>query len=278
MDFYLFLDYTLSKNFPIDIFYFWCKSLVKNKKINYIHFESISSTSSWAKDNAAILDHQKITCITAQEQTAGRGQFSRKWHSPKGLNIYTTLFFCLPKESPFLQNISQVASISLCKTLKALDFFPQIKWPNDILLDEKKVAGILSETVQLQDHIGVVLGLGCNINMPKELTDKIDQKATSLMQINEKPYSIEELLQSFLEQFLEDLSILVLDGFESFHPYYNSLLAFKNQTIIIKDGIRSFQGLFKGISKNGKLILLLPSGEEVEIFSGEIPPGCLTSQ
>ncbi len=274
IDLLLLPDYTPSTNFLTDIFYLWCKSLVKNKKINYIHFESVPSTSTWAKENASILDPQKVTCITAQEQSAGRGQFSRKWFSPKGLNIYATLFFCLSKDFPFLQNIGQIASISTCKTLEVLGFSPQIKWPNDLLLDGKKVSGILSETIQLPDYIGIALGIGCNINMPKELTDQIDQKATSLMQISGKTWSLEEVLQAFLEQFLNDFSTLELEGFESFQSYYNSLLAFKDEPITIKDGSRSFQGICKGSTKTGKLILLLPSGKEVEIYSGEIPPGC----
>lgn len=276
MDFFLFSDYTSSTNFLTDIFYFWCKSLVKNKKINYIHFESIPSTNTWVKENAPVLDPQKVTCITAQEQTAGRGQFSRKWFSPKGLNIYATLFFCLAKDFSFLQNISQIASISFCKVLQTLGFSPQIKWPNDLLLEENKTAGILSETIQMPDCIGIALGIGCNVNMPKELTDKIDQKATSLMQISGKTWALDDILQLFLEQFLIDLSTLELEGFEGFQSYYNSLLAFKGNTITIKDGNRSFQGICKGASKTGKLILLLPSGKEIEIYSGEIPPGRLT--
>ena len=106
--------------------------------------------------------------------------------------------------------------------------------------------------------------------MPKELTDQIDQKATSLFQISGKLWSLEEIAHSFSEQVLKDLSLLELEGFESFQAYYNSILAFKNQSISIKSDRNSILGICKGSTKEGKLLMLLPSGQEIEIFSGEL--------
>src|SRR3989339_1701180 len=111
-----------------------------NKHINYIHFQSIDSTNTWAKNHASTLDPQKITCITAHEQTAGRGRFQKKWISPKGENLYCTFFFTVPIGSSFIPNLGQILSISACKLFTHLGFPAQIKWPNDLLISGKKIA------------------------------------------------------------------------------------------------------------------------------------------
>src|SRR5580700_2479453 len=177
------------------------------KSINYIHFDTIDSTNTWTKKNAATLDSNQLTCVTALEQTAGRGRFSRKWLSPKGQNIYATLYFCLPKECSYLINLGQILSLSSISVLQKKGFSPQIKWPNDILLEGKKVAGILCETIVLEDKLGAILGIGMNVNMSQELLDTIDQPATSLAQLSGQTWSLEQILEPILKQFLKDLDI-----------------------------------------------------------------------
>src|SRR5690348_7786351 len=116
------------------------------KKIHYIHFDTIDSTNTWAKQHASSLDPEVLTCITTQAQTAGRGRFSRKWISPKGKNICATLYFTVPQDYPHVANLAQLLSLSCVQVLKSRGFDPQIKWPNDILLEKKKVGGVLCET------------------------------------------------------------------------------------------------------------------------------------
>ena len=242
----------------------------KNKVFNFIHFESIPSTNTWAKENSSFLDAQKITCITTSEQTEGKGSRQKHWSSPKDMNLYATFYFCVPKTFSFFHNLGQLLSISCSKALEELNFKPLLKWPNDILLDEKKVAGILCELFDLKDRTGVALGLGMNINMPKELTDRISQPATSLAQVGIKPLSIEDVLSRILKQFAKDLDTLELEGFVAFHSYYNERLAFKGELLQRKVGEESVNGICQGVSKQGKLLLLLPSGSTAEILSGEV--------
>ena len=244
--------------------------MIKHKSVNYIHFASIPSTNVWAKENASILDLQKLTCITAEEQTAGRGTFSKKWISPKGLNIYATLYFTLPKSYLFLHNIGQLLSISCCKCLEKMGFTPEIKWPNDLLMNGKKFAGILCEATSSAEETGIALGLGLNVNMPIELIKKIDQPATSLLEISQKTWDIEEVLQKIVTTFLEDLDTLSIKGFATFSSYYNNHLAYKEQPIQIKDGTTSRKGICKGVSPEGSLLLVIPSGEQIKISSGKI--------
>ncbi len=242
----------------------------KFKNINYIHFNTVDSTNTWAKQNAQCLDPSKITCITADEQTAGRGRFFRKWISPKGQNIYATLYFCKPTPCMYVANLAQILSLSCCSVLQEKGFFPEIKWPNDLLLQEKKVAGILCETMQLDDLTAIILGFGINVNMSEELLNSIDQPATSLAQISGHNWNIEEVLKLILTQFTIDLELLELNGFSFFKERYEDLLAFRGQEISWNDGITTRKGLCHSITSDGRLNLLLANGEMLSLSSGEL--------
>ncbi len=282
------------------------------KNINYIHFDTIDSTNTWTKKNAANLDPNQLTCITALEQTAGRGRFFRKWLSPKGQNIYATLYFCLPIGCPYLINLGQILSLSCISVLipkimqklaakprqspgieslttqsrelslrfssqllhdlgyKKKGFCPQVKWPNDILLNHKKVAGILCETVPFEDRIGIVLGIGINVNMSQELLDLIDQPATSLAQLSGQTWTLEQILEPIAKQFLIDLDLLKKQGFGPFRDEYEALLAFKGESITCNDGIQTLKGICHSINCDGRLNLLLPDGTMATLNAGEL--------
>lgn len=240
------------------------------KSINYIHFDTIDSTNTWAKSNARNLDPEQFTCITALEQTAGHGRFMRKWLSPRGQNIYATLFFGIPKENSYLSNLGQVLAYSCALVLKEKGFPAQIKWPNDILIDGKKIAGILSEAVTLPSYIGMALGIGINVNMTEELLSTINQPATSLAQLSQTTWKLEQVLEPLLQQFLGDLEKLKKKGFSSFHTEFNKLLAHKGKEISCHDGTKVVKGICQAITKEGHLELLLASGKTVTMLAGEL--------
>lgn len=242
----------------------------RSKNIYYIHFDLIDSTNTWAKNNAEALDANHLTCITAQEQSAGRGRFSKKWLSPRGLNIYASLFFCISEYRPTICNLGQILSLSCAKVLASKGFTLKIKWPNDLLLDGKKVAGILTETVALEDRIGIILGIGINVNMTKELLSTLDQPATSLAQLSGHTWTLEQILEPLLQQFLQDLSLWEEQGFAPFYKSYEKLLAFKGQQITCQNGAKKTSGICKLIDENGNLHLKLPTGKTEIISSGEL--------
>ena len=240
------------------------------KNIYYIHFDTIDSTNTWTKKNASTLDRDQLTCVTALEQTAGRGRFFRKWISPKGQNIYATLYFCLPRSCPYFVNLGQILSLSCITVLNKKGFHPQIKWPNDILLGGKKVAGILCETISFEDRIGIALGIGINVNMQKDLLEAIDQPATSLAQLSGQTWTLEQILEPVLKQFIEDLETLESHGFEPFRPTYEDLLAFKGESITCHDGLKTIKGICHSINVDGRLNLLLPDGNMKTLSAGEL--------
>lgn len=240
------------------------------KNIYFIHFDTIDSTNTWTKKNASTLDPNELTCITALEQTAGRGRFGRKWVSPKGQNIYATLYFCLERSCPYICNLGQILSLSCITVLKKNGFQPQIKWPNDILLNSKKVAGILCETVSFEDRIGIVLGIGINTNMRQDLLDMVDQPATSLTQLSGQTWTLEQIIEPVLTQFIKDLEKLKSEGFAPFRETYEELLAYKGKTITCNDGPGTVKGICHSVNTEGRLNVLLPDGEMKTLSAGEI--------
>ncbi len=240
------------------------------KTICYIHFSTLDSTNNWAKANAHTFDPNQITCITALEQTAGRGRWLRKWVSPKGENLYASIYLCLARDFPYLSNLGQVLSFSCSKILKKRGFSPQIKWPNDILLSGKKVAGVLAEAIMFEDRIGIILGIGLNVNMSKELLQSINQPATSLAQLSDQNWAAQQILEALLKQFLKDLDTLQTKGFPPFVPAYEQLLAYKGQLITCHDGLEPIKGVCRSVSRDGRLNLQLSDGTVALISSSEI--------
>jgi len=240
------------------------------KTINYIHFDTIDSTNSWAKQNAETLDPRQITCITAKEQTAGRGRFNRRWISPRGQNIYASLYFCLSLDCPIVMHLGQLFSLSCAKILKEKGFSPQVKWPNDLLMKNKKIAGILTETISFTDRLGIILGIGININMSEPLLSTIDQPAISLAQLSEETWTMEQILNPLLDQFLKDLKLLQEKGFKPFRKTFEEFLAFKGKKISFYNGQKHCEGICKGIDDEGRLTILLPTQEKIALNAGEM--------
>jgi BirA family biotin operon repressor/biotin-[acetyl-CoA-carboxylase] ligase len=142
------------------------------------HFDSLPSTNDFAKKNLSLFPLQGYSVITAEEQTAGRGRFSRTWHSPKGCNLYVT--FVTFKQKVHLEEEVQHLARIVQQLLKEHGITATLKWPNDLLINNKKVAGILIETVPYQGQTALIIGLGLNLNMSQEQLASINQAATSL--------------------------------------------------------------------------------------------------
>jgi BirA family biotin operon repressor/biotin-[acetyl-CoA-carboxylase] ligase len=244
--------------------------MTKSKKIHYLHFDTLDSTNTWAKKNAETLDPDHLTCITALEQTAGRGRFNRKWISGRGQNVIATLFFTLPQEARILANLGQVLSLSCAAVLEKKGFSPKIKWPNDLLLSGKKVAGILCETASFKERLAIILGIGINVNLPEELLATIDQPATSLAQQSGKTWDLNQILEPLVTQFTIDLERLEKEGFAPFQAAYQTRLALHGETITCSNGSQKIRGICQSIDHEGRLILLLPDGQVAALTAGEL--------
>lgn len=239
-------------------------------KVDFIQLETVPSTNTWAKENASRFNPAHLTCITAQEQTAGRGRQDKKWVSPKNANLYVTLFFLISENAPYISNLGQIMALSCAELLLDLKVPVQIKWPNDLLIHKKKMGGVLTETFSYKNSVGVALGLGLNINMPETILESIDQPATSLHLILQKHIEPSSLLQPLLNLFISHLAKLQQEGFAPFQQRFLQLLAYKGETIAVHLPQKKIQGTLDTINPEGCLKLRLPSGEFMTLSAGEI--------
>lgn len=227
------------------------------------HFLTINSTNTWAKEHAALLPRDKITLITADEQTDGRGRFKRPWKSPKGQNIYATFCFFIEKSVTRVENIPQILAISTLQIVEKKGLHPKIKWPNDLLLNGKKFAGILCETCSVEDQLCVILGIGININMPQSTLKEIDQPATSLMVEQGTAFDVEGVLVEIERQFIENLGIFLKFGFDPFLDVFKKCLTDAEGRLRVRIGKEVLEGVFDSISPDGSLNIKLASGNVV---------------
>ena len=243
---------------------------MQHMEYTFISLDSVDSTNSYAKEHCRSYDPTKITCITAEEQTAGRGRLGRKWISPRGKNIYATLFFQLPATAMHLISLAQIMTFSLAKILLNEGLSPKIKWPNDVQLNGKKLSGVLCETSFHDKTVDLFLGIGLNVNMEAELLSHVGQPATSLMVETRKEWDRTLLLKKLLKQFAKDLESFKKGGFTPFHNQYENLLAYKGHTIHCFDGQKEWVGICHSITNDGQLNLYLPNKEILTLSSGDL--------
>lgn len=234
-------------------------------KIDYYHFSVIDSTNTWAKTNASFFRKDRVTIVTAGHQTAGRGRQGRHWYSPPGQNLYATYCLFFPKTRADLINIPQVVVTAAAKILDL-----QIKWPNDLMKNNKKLGGILGETTLVDDTICSINGLGINVNMPPEDLSAIDRPATSLKIIEGYDLDIERVSTELQDAICNDLKLFIEQGFAPILPDFKAHLVHQlgdSVSFHYNNGI--IEGSFHSINDDGTLNLILD--DTVQRFhSGEL--------
>ena len=234
------------------------------------HFQEIDSTNNFAKtlDGSA----PDGTVIVAENQTGGKGRLGRVWSSLKG-GLYFTLFLT-PKIDPMKSSkLTQVAAAALVKVLRDKNINAEIKWPNDIYLNGKKLTGILTEMKCEIDCINYILiGIGINVNIDSsEFNDEVKEKATSLFIEEGNKFNRTEILTSFLNIF-ENLYFDVIEN-DDFSDVVS--LCRKYSMLIDKqaywiNGKNKVKVTCLGLNDNGELVVKTENGEEKSILSGEI--------
>ncbi|MBM08598.1 MAG: biotin--[acetyl-CoA-carboxylase] ligase [Magnetovibrio sp.] len=239
---------------------------------NLIALESVTSTNDEAKLLArkGELKVPDGTLVWAREQTKGRGRFGRSWSSPTG-NLYTSLI--LRPDIPLFKmaELSFVAALAVYDALGSLGepgHQVHLKWPNDILLNEKKVAGILLETEGSDKNKKtdwVVLGMGMNVGGHP---DDTSYPATSL-RFEQWATTVEQVLEAYARSFLSWTNRWLDEGFEPIRKDWLWRCKGKGEQIEVQVGPKVFSGIFRDLDKNGSL--MLDSGDKVRhISAGDV--------
>ena len=239
--------------------------------LNVYGFDCIDSTNSFAR---SLLDKGIVdpTVILSNGQTDGRGRRGKSFYSPSDTGLYMTLMYCADRGSDFLRVTSKSAVALYRSILNVTGTEVGIKWVNDIYLNGKKVAGILSELVQLRsdpERNGVIVGIGINLSTSSFPPD-IKEVAGSLNLKTNKYELASEIIK-------ELYTLLILSSDNSYMEDYrkHSIILDKEITYERNGIIR--KGIASSINDNGALLVLLPDGTTDTLSSGEISVRTLKS-
>jgi BirA family transcriptional regulator, biotin operon repressor / biotin---[acetyl-CoA-carboxylase] ligase len=237
-----------------------------------IHLEEIDSTNNYAK-KIANDGCPHGTIVVSEKQTLGRGRVGREWKSFNNEGLWFTIVLRPNIEPENAQIVTLAASVAVVEgIIETQGIVCGIKWPNDIILDNCKLCGILTELSAEPGHVNyVVVGIGININQDySSFDDEIKNRATSLKIHTGKPVSRVRVLESILTRF-EDIYSIILQGntqeiINKWSRY--SVTLGKEVKIIFKD--IEYNGLAQSIASDGKLVVECNDGVVREISAGEI--------
>jgi BirA family transcriptional regulator, biotin operon repressor / biotin---[acetyl-CoA-carboxylase] ligase len=238
-----------------------------------IHYEeSVESTQKIAH-RLAYEDVPEGTVIIAEEQTTGRGRMDRKWHSPKYTGIWMSLILrpniALTK-APQLTLLTAVAIVQAIEEIT--DLTPEIKWPNDILLNGKKVTGILTELQAEADRIhSIIIGIGINVNQSNgDFPIELQKIATSLLIEKRETISRADLIKAIFTK-MEKLYLLFLDqGFLPIKLLWESYAVSIGKSITARTITHTIVGKALGITDEGVLKIEDESGVLHHVYSADI--------
>ena len=235
---------------------------LKRKNISLIHIETVGSTM---KDIKKYIGSNNI-CMIADEQTSGIGRRGNKWISPKG-NIYLSFLFefNLSIQNHFL--FTAVTANSICKFLNYyINENIYIKWPNDIKINESKIAGIMTEIIEHNNKKYVIIGMGINISNSPKIND---YKTCCLNEFNSE-IKYEEVLLSLIETFFLEYEMILKKEYNKIIYKFKNNMKYLGKTINILLPNGKKQNVFlKNLNFDGS-ILIEKDGKEENIFSARI--------
>jgi BirA family transcriptional regulator, biotin operon repressor / biotin---[acetyl-CoA-carboxylase] ligase len=237
----------------------------------FYHFFKTDSTNRVAME-LAFAGEEEGAVILAEEQTAGRGRVGRKWHSEQGAGIYVTLLLrprMSPVQAPLL---TMLAGLSLHSAILAqTGLNAELKWPNDILVQGKKLGGILTEMHAEPSQVRfVIVGIGLNVNQEK-FPSELSSIATSLRKESDKSFSRLELLVRLLREFETDYNRFLREGPSYVVGRFAEVSQFANgRRVRVDTGRDSYSGHTAGLSADGLLLVKKDSGETVTVVAGDV--------
>lgn len=235
---------------------------LNNNAIQLILLQVTESTHLFLKHTAAHSDW--VVCI-AEQQTKGQGRLTKSWYSPFGENIYFSLRIPFSGSATALAGFSLLLALTVSRVLETYleKECIQIKWPNDLIVDNKKLAGILVELIQ--DYI--IIGIGINVNM---VESPIEQPWISLKKITNHDYNRNTIIGALIQALTEDIPQFLNLGLT---PYLTSLYKrdyLMNKVITLQNQTISTTGTALGINPQGYLRLKLQNGQEQLFGAGEV--------
>lgn len=238
-------------------------------EFRFEHHDTVGSTNSLCFERAGT-GHPGNLWIRADEQTGGRGRRGREWSSPAG-NMFASLLLVDPHPKDRIGELPLVTAVALAEavdkaagTLQLVD----LKWPNDLLINNAKLSGILLEAETMSDgRLAVVLGIGvnCAAHPPLTLYDATDLRSLGYH------VTADRMFECLASEMSEALAIWQqADGFQTFRKAWLQRAAKLGEEITVRSGEHSVTGLFADLDSKGHLVLKLDDGTTKTIYAGDV--------
>jgi BirA family biotin operon repressor/biotin-[acetyl-CoA-carboxylase] ligase len=236
------------------------------------HFNNTDSTNTQAWQLAQAFPGESIL-VSASQQSAGRGRMGRTWNSPKG-GAWMSLAWPIRHEPSRFAAASLVAAIAvvraICKAVPECADRIQVKWPNDVLIDGRKVAGILSELHVGDERSTLIVGVGINVDFQlQELGSFLRHPATTLRVATGRSVSVTALIAAVASQLSGLLTAFEAVGLSAILSELRERLAFRGATVRIETGGRELEGLVADVDSCGRLVLNGDYGQ-TSVDAGEL--------
>ena len=243
---------------------------------NLIILDEVNSTNTYLMQQKNV---PHATCVAAHIQTSGKGRRGRTWVSQLGASLTFSVVWRFQCGAAALSGLSLAVGVALMRTLASLGVNQaQLKWPNDVLVDGKKLAGILIELQgDLDGPSTAVIGIGINLNLPKAVIESIDQPTTDLQKSSHHQINQNTLLGTLLKHLAEVLNSFEQQGFVGLRDEWLSYHAYHNQAVrMLMPNATEVFGVVKNVAEDG--ILMVQTSLGLQRFSaGEISLRPLTA-
>lgn len=250
----------------------WSKisSSVQQHISSFDVLQFVSSTNDVVAKNLAQQHQSGIICIT-EMQGAGRGRRGREWLSPPAGNFYGSVGWIFNDGFSVIEGLSLAVGVAIIKAMESVGASDlELKWPNDVLHQGKKIAGILIEmTGEVGGACQVVVGVGVNLQLPEVIKQQITQPVTDLYSICGHAVDRQIITAEIISEIISLLSDYDKTGFSKWQNEWLSYDAFKNKPILIIGMQEPLHGIARGVDEHGNL-LLETEGEMMKVYGGEV--------
>jgi BirA family biotin operon repressor/biotin-[acetyl-CoA-carboxylase] ligase len=231
---------------------------------------STTSTSSCAKEGLP-RESGRARVWLAEHQTAGRGRRGRRWVSPFGQNLYLSLAWRFDLPMAELAGLSLAAGVAVAEALDRLGVRgPTLKWPNDVLIDDRKVSGILLEVAGEHDGpASAVIGVGVNVRVPATHALHIDQPWTDLHRSGAAGISRNQLAGALVQDLIQACRLFASQGFTPFLTRWAQFDRLPGEPVRVIRGDQAIEGVYRGITASGAMLLENATGC-TEHHAGEV--------
>lgn len=230
-----------------------------------IQLEEVDSTNEYAKKLVVQEDNRGPYVIIADHQTRGKGRLGRLWESPRGMGLWMSIILKSGRSHEEMAWTNFMVSVTVCETLRELTRLPlELKWPNDILINGKKICGILMETVNKNREVFLIIGIGININQ-QNFPEPLDSTATSLFIETQTVWDRWIILAKIISRFDDNNANLSPEIITR----WKSLSGMLGHRVTVVQGNHTFEAIATDIAKDGALVVER-NGRTEKLYAGDV--------